>query len=301
MSASTWVDAKGRQTTVYRCYSFESVCALFEQRVRGLMPKWKPIKIWVPQLAIGGEVSNMPSPFMFAVALDTSGESLAAGTSTVTLSFTCTGSNLILFSERGVDNPLTSSQTYNSVSMTAIAADQSTQGGVTLEALDYLVAPATGANNLVLTASGSSGGKSIDAASYSGVAQNAPATTNTLTPSNAASPLSISITTSVTDSWLVLGFGISGTASAGTNSVIRQQEASYHGAGIADSNSAQGAPGSKTMTLTYGGILWQNGMIAEIAPAPTTFIKTFNGLTKASIKTINGVAIASVKTINGVS
>lgn len=36
-------------------------------------------------------------------------------------------------------------------------------------------------------------------------------------------------------------------------------------------------------------------------PAPTTGIKTINGLAKASVKTINGLAIASVKTWNGLA
>ena len=268
MSMSAYQDWKGKTIVTYRAHSFEAVFALAEQYVRGFFKKFELVRIEIPQFApVDGGLTLRPNPFMFAVAFDTSGEGLQAGSSTVTLSFTCTGSNRFLASERGVDNPIIGSQTYYSVSMTAAVTDQLTQGAATLECLDYLSNPASGANNLVLSKTLSSGGASIDAASYTGVKQSSqPSASNSVSPANTGSPLSVSVTTVDDNSWIIVGFGISGAASSGTNCTKRQQDLSYHGAGIADTNSAQTPTGSKTMTLTYSATLWQNCYAIAISP-----------------------------------
>ena len=61
--------------------------------------------------------------------------------------------------------------------------------------------------------------------------------------------------------------------------------------------------GSGTVTSTWTAS-YDTGEIVQVAfkyLAPSTNIKTFNGLAYASTKTVNGVAIASVKTYNGLS
>jgi len=72
---------------------------------------------------------------------------------------------------------------------------------------------------------------------------------------------------------------------------------------MCDGNAAITPAGSTTLNLTkVGSALWA-GLIATFKPyvAPTTDIKTINGLAIASVKTINGLAIASVKTWNGLA
>jgi len=273
MSAQIVKDKNGKVVSlIYRCHSFESIFALAEQKIRGLMPEWKPVRIWIPKLASVNSLFQ-PSPFMFAIAFDATAKGQDSGVNSVTLSFTCTGSNLMLMINTDYDQPLTiTSYLYNSVAFTDVASPLSFQGGGTYLDMQYLAGPSTGANNIVCTWSSTSGGKTISAASYSGVKQSAPSATSTKANQSIASPLTQSITTVDDNSWIVWGFGISGPATASTNCTIRQQDALYHGGGIADTNTDQTPAGSKSMSATYGGNLNQAGNMAALSPFVTSSV-----------------------------
>ncbi len=292
---SAWTDGI---TTVYQCHSIESIFALTEQYIRGLIPRWQPLKIWIPKRApIEGYVG---SPFLFAVAFDTSG--LDAEVNTVaTLSYTVTGSNPYLYTNLGYEPTRTLlSNTYNLASLTSVVGQVLFQGGGSAFDLQYLVAPATGTHNIIATWTGS-GGKSISASSFTGVNQIAPPANSTNTQVNGASPLTQSITTTIANSWIVWGFGVSGTASASTNTTIRQQEALFNGFGIADTNASQGSPGSKSMSITYSTNLWQAGIQAEVPPVPPTNILSVSNVAQASISSVSTVANASISSVSGVA
>ncbi len=80
-------------------------------------------------------------------------ESSGQGTSTtVTISHTCTGSNLCLTVGVSTDNAAPTGVTYNSVAMTKIADQDASAGNASLW---QLVGPATGANDIVVTVASS--------------------------------------------------------------------------------------------------------------------------------------------------
>ncbi|KKL97825.1 hypothetical protein LCGC14_1830540 [marine sediment metagenome] len=118
-------------------------------------------------------------------------ESSGQGTSTtVTISHTCTGSDLCLIVGVSVDNAVPTGVTYNSVAMTKIADQDASAGNASLW---RLVGPATGANDIVVTVADSdeivAGGQS-----FTKVHQTLPIT-DFNTKADAASTL-ISFTTS---------------------------------------------------------------------------------------------------------
>ena len=106
-----------------------------------------------------------------AIALDvgTSGGNNGGGTSH-TYSHTCTGSNLILFVgvSTNSSSDLITGVTYNSVAMTLV--DKQAGTSTNYSYLFYLINPATGANNVVVSASSSTTIYS-GAVSYTGAKQ----------------------------------------------------------------------------------------------------------------------------------
>lgn len=142
-----------------------------------------------------------------AIAFDASSGSKGVGSTTLTWSHTCTGSNrtLIVACSSKTDDYITG-VTYGGVSMTLVDNIVGVSGG-DANRLYVLTNPASGANNVVITSSAS-----IDlvgsAASYTGTSSVTPTNkskgTTTGAGSNALSQ-NISITISGTNSWLVGG------------------------------------------------------------------------------------------------
>lgn len=87
-----------------------------------------------------------------AIAFDASSGSKGAGSSTLTWSHTCSGSNrtLVVGCASKTDDYITG-VTYNGVAMTQV--DKTTGGGGGAEYMYILANPASGANNIVVTAS----------------------------------------------------------------------------------------------------------------------------------------------------
>jgi len=134
----------------------------------------------------------------------------------------------------------------------------------------YLMNPTSGANNVVISASGS---QTIIAcaADYTGVKQ----TGNPVTLANnhsvsGGNPLTSSITTTVVNSWVILTeWGYSGGTAplAGTGDVRRVYDTSFGACGMFDSNTALASPGSFSMTTSYSGSVPQMAhLLAEIQP-----------------------------------
>lgn len=141
-----------------------------------------------------------------------------ANSTTLTVSHTCTGSDRILFVNVMCSSARTiSSVTYNGVTMTNI----NRSGGGQPCALYYLIAPATGANNIVVTIDSSSY-IYICAGSYTGVKQTSPIDGNS-TNSSTSSTVTTSITTTNDKCWSILGArnGTAGQVSGTTNCTTR--------------------------------------------------------------------------------
>lgn len=241
-----------------------------------------------------------------AIAFDFGSTGTASATS-VTVAHTVSGSDRILLT--GVTTGDGSSQgddvvtgvTYNGVSMTRINTVVNT-GNTSRSYLYYLLAPATGTNNVVASLSTSRRVRA-SSASYTGVGNGQPDASNTATDSS--NPYSISVTTVADNCWVV-GFDGNGAGeaiTAGTSTTARG------GSGttgmIGDNNAAKTPAGSVTLNFasTDG---FPNALVAaSISPGTQvsgpTNMKTWDGVTSANIKTMDGVALASVKTWNGIA
>lgn len=188
-----------------------------------------------------------------AIAVDATSSTSASG-SPITLSHTCTGSNLLLIvgtrSDDESTNPITG-VTYNGVAMTQLPthspkAYDSGSGRLTLW---YLFAPATGANTISIATSPATSGMQVYAASYTGVAQSGfpDASTSNFNSSAASGSNTTTITTVAANAWaLVMHANDNGAGStAGSGATIRVKTGA---GGLYDSNGALAA-GSHSMTV----------------------------------------------------
>lgn len=192
-----------------------------------------------------------------AIAYDNSSEGAVGASTTLTYSHTCTGSNTFLkvdFRINGASGSV-SSVTYAGVSMTQLA-NVSANGVYTY----YLINPATGANNVVITTSGS-GEITSYSASYTGVKQTSPIDSQNTVGSGSVSDTTVVVATTVVASncWL-LGFGAFtnsfGSATISSNRTDRQ--AGNHGGyatGVNATSDSNGtvATGSQSTTWTIAG------------------------------------------------
>lgn len=235
-----------------------------------------------------------------AIAFDQKSANSATGTS-VTISHTCTGSNLILmsfvFSTSGDD---VSGVTYNGVAMTqAVKAANSYAGGYGY--IYYLVGPATGANNVVASRSTSTGTLGILNGSYTGAKQTGQPD-STGSSYSATRPISWNQTITAVNSWIFGGEMCNGTPTAGTNTFMRNTTAFVGSEGMFDSNADIGS-GSQSFSVTSSintDIYRISATFAPLVTGPAN-VKTVNGLAIASVKTVDELAIASVKTWDGLN
>ncbi len=109
-------------------HSFEAAVAYTETLIRNAfrLPKFKLVKVYIPQLAPAGFGPPSRGPYMFAIAYDTTANGTNGAAASVTFAHTCTGSNLTLTvhgCQNGIPRASASSATYNAVSMTQIVTD----------------------------------------------------------------------------------------------------------------------------------------------------------------------------------
>lgn len=202
------------------------------------------------------------------IAFDAAGQSSPAGAVTSrTWQHTCTGSNRILFVSfyTGTAYGSVSSVTYNGVAMTQI---NHVTGGNEEGFLYYLVAPATGTNNVVVTIANSDslGGSSL---SYTGANQTAQPDANIAEHSTTTSPTS-TLTVGANNSWAVIWLrnDTDGNSTAGTGSIARIGTGSGNNQGY-DSGGEVDA-GSFSMTINQAGSYenWRN--MASFQPVNAT-------------------------------
>lgn len=164
-----------------------------------------------------------------------------------TFAHTCTGSDRILFvgtfGEPGNDS--ITGVTYAGVSMTKIAAKNTGGPDNRYSTLWVLFGPASGANNVVIAASGGDG--AADAVSYTGVLSTSidNFTTNSATGVNNITTL---LTPIADNCWTIIGARNElGGSTAGAGSTIRANDTS--GYGLYDSNAAITPPASYSMNI----------------------------------------------------
>ena len=282
-----------------RFYTFESVIAYGESLIRGMftLPKLVPFRIVFPQM-VSSEVS-IPSPYLFAIAFDaTGGKREASGGTPNTISFTVTGSNNVLIANTSTFTDDVTDCDYAGVNLTDTAAKingvDAVLNGVDLR---YLIAPATGTNNLVTTDNGS-GSLAVAVANYTGAKQTSPIDSTSTASETSASSITGTTTVVASGCWLVMGgAAVVSDMAAGSGTTTRQTNQNY---ALCDSN-ASVSTGAQSLILTYTSGAARAAILSLAPAAAATSIKTVNGLAYASVKTVNGLAVASIKNINGLA
>lgn len=188
----------------------------------------------------------------------------------LTYPHTCTGSNIILFLAIEVNGNLygsITSVTYNGIAMTQINTKNTADNQLIF--LYYLIAPATGANNISISISGTTviRGSSV---SYTGANQTGVPDASTVNSGASVTSLATSVTTVLDNCWTVLAaVSNSGALSASTGSTLRNSQ--NGSGGIFDSNGIIHPAGSKSMSvLDSGGAANLATVMASFAPFITT-------------------------------
>lgn len=180
-----------------------------------------------------------------AIAYDTSTDGGHGTGATLTFSHTCTGNKRILFVAAGALGNLATA-TYGGVAMTQIDTESA---GSIQTTFFYLKNPASGANNVIVSAAG--GSISAVSASYTLALQTGGMDISGGTFGNPASSISQSLTTVTDNTWLVAGgCAAAGGVVAGSNTTVRINSGNTFGMYICDSNAARTPPGSFTIAIT---------------------------------------------------
>lgn len=205
-----------------------------------------------------------------AIAFDAASQGNRGTTDATSITFahTCAGSDRILFVSalsNGAGGDIVNSATYNGVACTKVTSLNLT--GNQWMSLWYLIAPATGANNIVIGVSGSSEGLYGMGASYTGAKQSGqPDSSNTGT---AIGNLTISTTVVASNCWL-FSFARNASAglpTAGTGTTIR-------GTGVAfEQGDSNGVVGTGSQSMGWNSAAGTTGaVIVSFAPPADTFI-----------------------------
>lgn len=205
-----------------------------------------------------------------AIAFDvaTSGGIVNPGTS-LTFSHTCTGSDriLLVFAFGATSGDVITGATYAGTSMTAVSTAFQLTGDRMVHCW-YLINPASGANNVVISASSSQTIAGCST-SYTGAKQTGQPDASNTGQNPSATSLSLSVTTIADNCWTVLLTRTDGTNNtAGTNTTERLDNAT--GYAIFDRNAAITPAGSSTLSTSAANPSPYGGWIVSVAPAVST-------------------------------
>lgn len=184
-----------------------------------------------------------------AIALDTStnGGFSESGT-TLTFSHTCTTSdNRILFvavRTGTAEGDNISTVTYGAVSCTKVGSSVLENSLNSYVSLWYLIAPKTGANNIVCTLQGS-GYVTADSASYYGVKQSSQPNANSSKQQDNSATITVTVNTITDNCWTVASVSDPVTTSASSGCTKRQEQ-------LFDSGAAISPPANHDMVIGGG-------------------------------------------------
>lgn len=198
-----------------------------------------------------------------AIAYDNSTASAYSGASstTVTWSHTCSGTDRVLVVGVYTTNDNLSTVTYNGVSCTFIGKIAGTTDYIHLY---YLINPASGANNVVATATSALLGYG-QATSITGAKQSGQPDASATGANASTTNFTTSVTTVADNSWLVgIVYG-GGTIVAGTGTTFRAQSVA-NVLGMMDSNGAKSPAGSYGLNATQSSS-FMSMIVASFAPS----------------------------------
>lgn len=202
------------------------------------------------------------------IAFDaTSASGVVPTTTSVTFAHTCAGSNRILFvlaGNSGFSTTITG-VTYNGVALTQIGTAVQNASGSTWVGLWYLLAPTTGAHNIIVSANSS---VTLDCAgaSYTNVRQ------STIPDvSVAAATQTVTLTTITNQSWTLIA-SATDVASPTTGAGTTLRQSTLNGRFLGDSNGPISPVGATSLAIGNGAV-WNSIMVA-FAPASSTYQAT---------------------------
>lgn len=214
-----------------------------------------------------------------AIAYDNSTYFAGSAVSSVTESHTVAGTDRILFVYFYWDTSRTvSSVTYGGVAMTAVGTQNDNNGGEFSNTY-YLVAPATGANDVVVTMSGTCGIEGV-ASSYTGALQVSPIDATRYEPHNleTGTAYAEALTATADNCWVVWGTREyeGRTITAGSDTALRAWSPSVFGAILADSNAAVVSAGSRTLNLNASASgNWYSDVLVSFKPSASVNTTNF--------------------------
>jgi hypothetical protein len=192
-----------------------------------------------------------------AIAFNASADlgNTGGGTSTLTTAYTCSsGSNRLLvvgvIGDTTLDN--VTGVTYNGVAMTLAVKQTTVFSNNRVTYLFYLLNPASGSNNVVISASVAEYLFGL-AADYTGVGQFAQPdnTIANIGANTSITTLTTSLTTILDNCWTVgIESGFGGIPSASSGDSLRVREGAFNAGMLFDSNMAVTPPQSYGMTTT---------------------------------------------------
>lgn len=202
-----------------------------------------------------------------AIAVDsTSGGEVTLGT-TLSVSHTCAGSNLVLVVATECNGVFLQNLTYDGVSMSKITEEDAPSG----TEMWYLVNPSTGTNDIVATLA-SSGYIKICAASYTGASQTGVPDNDgkVAYPGSNGTTQSISITPVADECWVIgcafVNALLDTTAGAGTT-IRNSQKNPSGGLGLGDSNGPISPAASHTLNFVCIAPAGRAALAMSLAPA----------------------------------
>ena len=203
-----------------------------------------------------------------AIAYDAGSEEEGApGTSPLTWSHTCTGTNrLLLVGITHFNGDVVTGVTYNGVAMTQL--DKTSDFGGAIAYTYGLLNPATGSNNIAVSFSGGDAFLRCTAGSYTGVSQIGlpDAVAHAQNTTAAQTSIGTTVTTIADNTWVgSFSLATGGTFSSITNGTIRTTAAS----GLAvwgDTNSDVTPAGGKTLTANFASSSQQCILLVSFAP-----------------------------------
>lgn len=297
--SSAYYNSETKKTMV-AFHSLESVIAYAEAFVRGKIPRRFPYKIWIPVLQTPQGFPIFASPYIFAIALDTSADGGTSSSVSLTYAFTATGSNIFLHTGYlgHTTSDAVTAVTWNTTEVLTQMATSIKIANTRYTGTWGRANATSGTHNMVIAFS--TGSVWAGTASYSGVSSSTPPDS---TASNGGTTTALTVTTTVVASncWLIGAGGgaVSGPLAGGTGTTQRQTIDGQ--STLFDSNGTVGT-GSQSLQET-GSSQGMDMIVCSIAPfsagaSGPANLKSYNTNLKANIKSIDTNLIANCKSLD---
>lgn len=305
-SFSAEVDEDGIYTSTHHFYTLEAGLAFIESRIRESVPKLVVKRVLVPSFAGAPMLSPTGNPYLFAIAFDSASSTSAGSGTSLSVTQTCTGSDLVLFAfSWGNNTGLSLATSYNGTGMTTID-NQSVNFNTSRS--NILVAPSTGANTLAVNTTNSFGLRLLGS-SYTGCAQTGQPDGHSQSNTNNGSPFSMTVgdgATTAAGCWGVAACVAFGASSNAIQSPGVARSTTATTCIVGDTNGPVTAGGDASITFNVGSgnaNCFAAGVgLAPVPAAGPANVKTWDGVSQATaIKTYNGVPVASTKGVIGVT